>query len=62
MPRIGGADTKLKSACLVTPFGRWNQVNPTIFEICFLYEDNNNKYSCEKFLNAKFGISILVYL
>ena len=23
----------LKSACLITPFGRWNQVNPTIFEI-----------------------------
>ena len=32
------------SACLITPFGRWNQVNPTIFEICLLYENNNNKY------------------
>ena len=52
----------LKSACLITPFGRWNQVNPTIFEICLLYENNNNKYSYEKFLNAKFGISTLVYL
>ena len=28
----------LKSACLITPFGRWNQVNPTIFEICLLYK------------------------
>ena len=44
------------------PFGRWNQVNPTIFEICLLYVNNNNKYPYEKFLNAKFGISILVYL
>ena len=35
----------LKSACLITPFGRWNKVNPTIFEICLLYENNNNKYS-----------------
>ena len=34
----------LKSACLITPFGRWNQVNPTIFEIFLLYENNNNKY------------------
>ena len=39
---------------------RWNQVNPTIFEICLLFENNNNKYLNEKFLNAKFGISILV--
>ena len=52
----------LKSACLITPFGRWNQVNPTIFEICLLYVNNNNKYSYEKFLNAKFGISVLVCL
>ena len=34
----------LKSACLITPFGSWNQVNPTIFEICLLYENKNNKY------------------
>ena len=26
------------------PICRWNKVNPTIFEICLLYE-NNNKYS-----------------
>ena len=52
----------LNSACLITPFGRWNQVNPTIFEICLLYVNNNNKYPYEKFLNAKFGISTLVYL
>ena len=52
----------LKSACLITPFGRWNQVNPTILEICLLYVNNNNKYSYEKFLYAKFGISALVYL
>ena len=52
----------LKSACLITPFGRWNQVNPTILEICLLYVNNNNKYSYEKFLDAKFGISMLVYL
>ena len=51
----------LKSACLITPFGHWNQVNPTIFEICLLYVNNNNKYPIEKFLNAKFGISMLVY-
>ena len=37
--------SNLKSACFITPFGRWNQVNPTIFEICLLYENNNNKYS-----------------
>ena len=52
----------LKSACLITPFGRWNQVNPTIFEICLLYVNNNDKYSYKKFLNVKFGISALVYL
>ena len=34
----------LKSEFLITPFCRWNQVNPTIFEICLLYENNNNKY------------------
>ena len=34
----------LKSACMITPFGRWNQVNPTIFEICLLYGNNNHKY------------------
>ena len=44
----------LKSACLITPFGLWNQVNPTIFEICLLNVNNNNKYPYEKFLNAKF--------
>ena len=27
------------------PSGCWNQVNPTIFEICLLYVNNNNKYS-----------------
>ena len=39
----------LKSACLITPFCRWNQVNPSIFEICLLYENNNNKYSYYNF-------------
>ena len=36
----------LKSASLITPFSRRNQVNPTIFEICLLYKTtcNNNKY------------------
>ena len=44
------------------PFGCWNQVNPTIFEICLLYENIDNNYSYLKIINAKFGISILVYL
>ena len=44
------------------PFGCWNQVNPTIFEICLLYENIDNNYSYQKIINAKFGISILVYL
>ena len=44
------------------PFGCWNQVNPTIFEICLLYENIDNNYSYHKIINAKFGISILVYL
>ena len=52
----------LESACLITPFGRLNEVNPTIFEICLLYVNNNDKYSYAKFFNAKFGISILVYI
>ena len=55
-------ESYLKSDCLITPFGSWNQFNPTIFEICLLYENNNNKYLNLKFLNAKFGISMLVYL
>ena len=33
-----------------------------IFEISLLYVNNNNKYPYEKFLNTKFGISMLVYL
>ena len=28
----------------------------------FTLVNNNNKYSCEKYINAKFGISTLVYL
>ena len=40
---VGTVKSFLKSACLITPFGRWNQVNPTIFEICLLYV-NNKKY------------------
>ena len=50
-----------KKKIIFDPIWLWNQVNPTIFEICLPYENNNNKYSYEKFLNAKFGISILVY-
>ena len=34
----------LKLACLITTFGCWNQVNRAIFEICLLYENNDNKY------------------
>ena len=30
--------------------------------ICLLYVKNKNKYSYEKYINAKFGISTLVYL
>ena len=44
------------------PFGCWNQVNPTIFEICLLYENIDNNYSYRKIINEKFGISILVHL
>ena len=40
---------ELNELVTVTPFDRWNQVNPTIFEICLLYVNNNNKYSYEKF-------------
>ena len=43
------------------PFGCWNQVNPTIFEICLLYENIDNKYSYEKYINAKFGINVYLY-
>ena len=40
----------LKSACLITPFGRWNQVNPTIFEVVYFIETTTINIHIRKFL------------
>ena len=54
-----------ESAHLFTFINICKQVSRFIFNfrpICLLYVNNNNKYSYEKYINAKFGISTLVYL
>ena len=52
------------SAYLFTFINICKQVSRFIFDfrpICLLYINNNNKYSYEKYINAKFGISTLSY-
>ena len=55
----------LETAYLYTFINIWKQVSRLIFnshQSVYFIINNNNKYTYEKFLNAKFGISILVYL
>ena len=54
-----------ESAYLFTLINIWKQISRSIFnfyQLVYFIINNNNKYSYEKFLNAKFGISTLVYL